>query len=82
MFRSEKLHQLCIHASKVLGLTPYSVLPMKNHFDEPTNSEDINILALHNVRHMLRAADDYLRINYLDELRSEKYEFPPSRWTR
>ena len=66
MFKSERVRRLCIQASKVLGLVPIRVLPMKNHFEESEDSEDINILALNNVRQMLRVIDDYLRTNYLD----------------
>lgn len=56
-----------------LRLPPYTVLPMKNIDSEQRINENVNILALYNLRQMLRAADDYL-LNYLDEFLGDKFE--------
>ncbi|XP_033736421.1 interferon-induced protein 44-like [Pecten maximus] len=74
VYRSELIQQRCFHAANCLGLPPMTVLPMKNNFMELTTSDEVAILTLYNVRQMLRAADAYLRVNYLDELRQERYE--------
>ncbi|CAC5374209.1 unnamed protein product [Mytilus coruscus] len=54
-----------------LRLPSYTVLPMKNINSEQRINENVNILALYNLRQMLRAADDYL-LNYLDEFLGDK----------
>ncbi|XP_069116505.1 interferon-induced protein 44-like [Argopecten irradians] len=74
VYRSEAILQKCGDAGNCLGLPPMTVLPMKNYFMEPTNTDEISILALYNIRQMLRAADTFLRVNHLDELRADKYE--------
>ncbi|XP_069117152.1 interferon-induced protein 44-like [Argopecten irradians] len=74
VYRSELIQQRCFHAANCLGLPPLTVLPMKNNFMELTTSDEVAILTLYNVRQMLRAADAYLRVNYLDDLRQDKYE--------
>lgn len=56
-----------------LRLPPYTVLPMKNIDSEQRINENVNILALYNLRQMLRAADDYL-LNYLDDFVGDKFE--------
>ncbi|CAC5407922.1 unnamed protein product [Mytilus coruscus] len=56
-----------------LRLPPYTVLPMKNIDSEQRINENVNILALYNLRQMLRAADDFL-LNYLDEFLGDKFE--------
>jgi hypothetical protein len=50
-----------------LRLPPYTVLPMKNMDTEQRINNSVNILALYNLRQMLRAADDFL-LNYLVSL--------------
>ncbi|XP_033733490.1 interferon-induced protein 44-like [Pecten maximus] len=74
VFRSSAIRQRCIDAADCLGLPPMTVMPMKNYFMEPSTTDDISILALFNIRQMLRAADSFLRINHLDELRADRYE--------
>ncbi|OWF38231.1 interferon-induced protein 44-like isoform X2 [Mizuhopecten yessoensis] len=74
VYRSETILQKCMDAGNCLGLPPMAVLPMKNYYMEPSNVDEISILALYNIRQMLRAADTFLRVNHLDELRSDKYE--------
>ncbi|OWF46414.1 Interferon-induced protein 44-like [Mizuhopecten yessoensis] len=74
VYRSDLIRQRCFHAANCLGLPPLTVLPMKNHYMELTTSDEVAILALYNLRQMLRSADAYLRVNYLDELRQERYE--------
>ena len=56
-----------------LKLPPYTVLPMKNMDTEQRINNSVNILALYNLRQMLRAADDFL-LNYLDEFAGDKFE--------
>ncbi|XP_060082945.1 interferon-induced protein 44-like [Ylistrum balloti] len=74
VYRSELIRQRCYHAANCLGLPPLTVLPMRNHFMELTTSDEVAVLTLYNVRQMLRAADSYLRVNYLTELRQDIYE--------
>ncbi|XP_033734785.1 interferon-induced protein 44-like [Pecten maximus] len=74
VYRSETILQKCQDAGNCLGLPPMTVLPMKNYFMEPSTTDDISILALYNIRQMLRAADTFLRVNHLDELRADRYE--------
>ena len=56
-----------------LRLTPYTVLPLKNMDTEQRINNSVNILALYNLRQMLRAAYDFL-LNYLDEFTGDKFE--------
>ena len=56
-----------------LRLTPYTVLPLKNMDTEQRINNSVNILALYNLRQMLRAADDFL-LNYLDEFAGDIFE--------
>ncbi|XP_060081584.1 interferon-induced protein 44-like [Ylistrum balloti] len=74
VYKSEKILMKCKDAGNCLGLPPMTVMPMKNYYMEPSTTDDISILALYNIRQMLRAADTFLRVNHLDELRSDKYE--------
>lgn len=76
VYRSTKIRQKTLDAADCLGMPPNMVLPMKNHYMEVSTTTDISILAMYNIRQMLRAADSYLRVNHLDELRADKYESP------
>jgi hypothetical protein len=46
---------------------------MKNMDTEQRINNSVNILALYNLRQMLRAADDFL-LNYLDEFAGDIFE--------
>ncbi|XP_069116497.1 interferon-induced protein 44-like [Argopecten irradians] len=74
VYRSSLIRQRCIDAAEFLGLSPMTVLPMRNYYMETSTTDDIGILALFNIRQMLRVSDTFLPVNYLQELRSDKYE--------
>ncbi|XP_069116525.1 interferon-induced protein 44-like [Argopecten irradians] len=74
VYRSTLIRERCLDAAECLGLPPMTILPMKNYFMEPSTIDEISILALYNIRQMLRAADTFLRVNHLNELRTDKYE--------
>ncbi|XP_060081606.1 myosin-4-like [Ylistrum balloti] len=71
VYRSPVIRQRCIDAAGFLGVPPMTVLPMKNYFMETSIVDDISILALYNIRQMLRAADSFLRVNHLDQLKEK-----------
>ncbi|XP_033734792.1 interferon-induced protein 44-like [Pecten maximus] len=72
VYRSSLIRQRCIAAAECLGLNPMTVLPMRNYFSEVSTTEDISILALFNVRQMLRSADSFLRVNHLKDFQTYK----------
>ncbi|XP_069116495.1 interferon-induced protein 44-like [Argopecten irradians] len=72
VYRSSLIRQRCIDAAEFLGLPPMTVLPMRNYYMETSTTDDIGILALYNIRQMLREADTFLRVNHLEELRTAK----------
>ncbi|OWF38236.1 Interferon-induced protein 44-like [Mizuhopecten yessoensis] len=74
VYRSPIIRQRCVDAAGCLGLPPMTVMPMKNYFWETSTKDDISILALYNIRQMLRAADSFLRANHLDELRADRHK--------
>ncbi|XP_033734793.1 paramyosin-like [Pecten maximus] len=74
VYQSPVIRQRCIDAAGFLGVPPMLVLPMKNYILETSTTDDISILALYNIRQMLRAADSYLRVNHLSELRDYRHD--------
>lgn len=73
IFHSPEVKDRVEKLAHSLRLPPYTVLPTKNIDSEQRINENVNILALYNLRQMLRAADDYL-LNFLDEFIGDKYE--------
>lgn len=73
VFHSQEVKERAEKLAHALRLTPYTVLPIKNIDHEQKITTNINILALHNLRQMLRAADDYLQ-NYLDEFLGDELD--------
>ncbi|OPL32633.1 hypothetical protein AM593_06913, partial [Mytilus galloprovincialis] len=73
IFHSQEVKERVEKLAHSLRLPPYTVLPMKNIDTEQRINTNVNILALYNLRQMLRAADDYL-LNYLDEFSGDKFE--------
>lgn len=73
IFYSPEVKERVDKLAHSLRLPPYTVLPMKNMDVEQRTNNNVNILALYNLRQMLRAADDYL-LNYLDEFQGDKFE--------
>jgi hypothetical protein len=67
-FYSSEVKERVDKLAHSLRLPPYTVLPMKNMDTEQRINNSVNILALYNLRQMLRAADDFL-LNYLDEFK-------------
>ena len=49
-------------ASNLLGLPRNHVLPVKNYEHEVQLDDNISILALQALDHMLRVADDYIQV--------------------
>ncbi|XP_069116513.1 uncharacterized protein [Argopecten irradians] len=72
VYRSPVIRQRCMNAADFLGVPPMVVLPMKNYLLETSTNDDVSILALYNIRQMLRAADAFLRTNYLRELKENR----------
>ena len=66
IFYSSEVKERVYKLAHSLRLPPYTVLPMKKLDTEQRTNNTVNILALYNLRQMLRAADDFL-LNYLDE---------------
>ena len=73
LFYSSEVKERVDKLAHSLRLPPYTVLPMKNMDTEQRINNSVNILALYNLRQMLRAADDFL-LNYLDEFAGDKFE--------
>ncbi|VDI13612.1 Hypothetical predicted protein [Mytilus galloprovincialis] len=73
IFHSKEVKERVEKLSHSLRLPSYTVLPMKNIDTEQCMDIHVNILALYNLRQMLRAANDYL-LNYLDEFMVDKCE--------
>ncbi|OPL21488.1 hypothetical protein AM593_03441, partial [Mytilus galloprovincialis] len=73
IFHSKEVKDRVEKLSHSLRLPSYTVLPMKNIDTEQCMDINVNILALYNLRQMLRAANDYL-LNYLDEFTVDKCE--------
>jgi hypothetical protein len=73
IFYSSEVKERVDKLAHSLRLPPYTVLPMKNMDTEQRINNSVNILALYNLRQMLRAADDFL-LNYLDEFAGDKFE--------
>lgn len=72
MYSSALIRDRCVHAANCLGLPPMTVLPMRNHDMDLSLDDDVSILALYNLRQMLKTADSYLRTNFMEELRADR----------
>lgn len=72
MYSSALIRDRCVHAANCLGLPPMTVLPMRNHDMDMSLDDDVSILALYNLRQMLKTADSYLRTNFMEELRADR----------
>lgn len=73
IFHSQEVKRRVEKLANYFRLPPNTVLPMKNFDIKHHININFQILALYNLRQMLRAADDYL-LNNLEEID----EFGPS----
>ncbi|KAH3823356.1 uncharacterized protein LOC127881521 [Dreissena polymorpha] len=62
VFTSKKIEAAVDKASNLLVLPRNHVLPVKNYEHEVQLDDNISILALHALDHMLRVADDYIQV--------------------
>ena len=63
IFRSKHVDQKVKTIAAYMGFPAGQVLPMKSYTTEQNSQYDINILALRNLKHMLKYCDDTLQ-NY------------------
>lgn len=71
VFKSSAIKQQVEDVSQLLGIPRNHVLLVKNYESEIEPKQNINILALMTLRHMLRATRDYM-FNFLEEVDSER----------
>ncbi|KAK3093047.1 hypothetical protein FSP39_010487 [Pinctada imbricata] len=73
VFRSQKVLDIVNKVANSLGLPPYSILPMQNISNQQRVSEGASIMALYNLRQILRASDDFLD-NFIDDLLPDRLD--------
>ena len=65
IFKSSVILDQVKNISQLLGIPENQILPIKNYITEIEPNDDVSILALLNLRHLLNATEDYMD-NVLD----------------
>ena len=73
VYQSLPIQELVDTVSGMFGVPRGHVLPVKNYEKEINVNNDVSILALHSLRQILRAAEDFM-FNLLDTLEDDKKE--------
>jgi hypothetical protein len=71
VFQSDTIQELVDTVSNILGIPRSHVLPVKNYEKEINVRDDVSLLALHSLRQILRASEDFM-FNLLDMLDDER----------
>lgn len=73
IFYSQVIQETVDRVAQIIGLPRSHILPIKNYESEMELNDNVNILTLLTLQHMLHFCDDYM-YNYLDQIEEVKMQ--------